>query len=320
VKIVLPGSAIGLLGDGENTRMLGLAACRMGYRVHIYSPAAGPSASLADVSVHAPWEDLDRIRQFAADVAVVTTAEGSLPGITLEAAAGSSALRPSSKTFDAAEDAVESNRESAGSTLLDFVIVAARGVDGALAFYPPIAIDRVNDRVNGASAMDIDTARMPAPMDSRLLRRANGLTRDVLTQIDLTGIGSVEFRLTGEHELVIKEVTPHLSTLGILTMHACVTGQFEQHLRAVCGLPLGSPLMLRPAAIAALTDPGQQDGEPDWAAALAFPGVKLQLSGVHSGNLTATAPSATLARQIVRAARAALSPQNNDCNRLPITL
>jgi 5-(carboxyamino)imidazole ribonucleotide synthase len=92
-----------------------------------------------------------------------------------------------------------------------------------------------------------------------------------------------------------------------------VTSQFEQQLRAVCGLPLGATDFYRPAAMANLLGDLWQDGEPAWANALRFPDVKLHLYGKSEpregrkmGHLTATGSSAADAAEIVRRARRAL--------------
>src|SRR5262249_8987368 len=91
------------------------------------------------------------------------------------------------------------------------------------------------------------------------------------------------------------------------------TSQFEQQLRAICGLPLGSPEMLQPAAMANLLGDVWDGGEPDWAAALAFPDVKLHLYGKSSprpgrkmGHLTALATASLDAKTHVVADRSAL--------------
>ena len=105
---------------------------------------------------------------------------------------------------------------------------------------------------------------------------------------------------------------PHNS--GHWTIDACVTSQFEQQLRAVCALPLGSTQLLRPAAMANLLGDLWGNGEPNWAAALQFPDVKLHLYGKSRalpgrkmGHLTALSDSPQQAAEIVRAARAALT-------------
>ena len=256
--------------------MLAFAANRMGYRVQVYSPA------------ETSYADLGRVREFASGVDVVTVAEGDVPVITLRAAAGSCDVYPSPEVFEAVENGIGTKRGHAAEVLAEFSVIGARGGNGDCALYAPIAIDRAEDV--------IEFARSPAPIHARIAKQAVSLTRDTLEELDLTGIACVEFTLTQEHSLVVNEVTPHPHISGYLTEDACVTSQFEQQLRAVCGLPLGSAELLRPAAMAA-----RDDDEPDWAAAYAFPEVK-----VHAGYLTATAVSATRAKEIVRAARASL--------------
>ncbi|MFZ4985906.1 MAG: ATP-grasp domain-containing protein, partial [Blastocatellia bacterium] len=123
----------------------------------------------------------------------------------------------------------------------------------------------------------------------------------------------VEFFLTTDGRLLINELAPRPHNSGHLTFDACVTSQFEQQLRAVCGLPLGSTELLRPAAMANLLGDLWQDGEPDWAAACRFDQVKLHLYGKlepkvgrKMGHLTAMASSADEAAALVLAARHAL--------------
>jgi 5-(carboxyamino)imidazole ribonucleotide synthase len=104
--------------------------------------------------------------------------------------------------------------------------------------------------------------------------------------------------------VLVNEIAPRTHNSGHLTIEACETSQFEQQVRAVCGLPLGSPRQLAPAAMANLLGDcwfTAADGacrEPDWAAALAVPGVRLHLYGKADprpgrkmGHLTAVAAS-----------------------------
>lgn len=92
-----------------------------------------------------------------------------------------------------------------------------------------------------------------------------------------------------------------------------MTSQFEQQLRAICGLPLGSTELLRPAAMSNLLGDLWADGEPNWAAACKIPEVKLHLYGKASarpgrkmGHLTAMANSPAEAARLALAARDAL--------------
>jgi 5-(carboxyamino)imidazole ribonucleotide synthase len=114
--------------------------------------------------------------------------------------------------------------------------------------------------------------------------------------------------------VLVNELAPRTHNSGHLTIEACATSQFEQQLRAVCGLPLGDPGFIRPAAMANLLGDLWREGEPRWADALARPGVRLHLYGKHDakpgrkmGHLTALADTADAAATIVRDARAALT-------------
>jgi 5-(carboxyamino)imidazole ribonucleotide synthase len=113
--------------------------------------------------------------------------------------------------------------------------------------------------------------------------------------------------------LLVNEVAPRPHNSGHLTIDSCITSQFEQQLRAVCGLPLGSTEMLRPAAMANLLGDLWADGEPRWASALALPEIKLHLYGKieprpgrKMGHLTATAATGAEAGRIVQEARCQL--------------
>jgi 5-(carboxyamino)imidazole ribonucleotide synthase len=124
----------------------------------------------------------------------------------------------------------------------------------------------------------------------------------------------VEFFLAKSGELMINELAPRPHNSGHFSFDASVTSQFEQQLRAVCGLPLGSTQLLRPAAMANLLGDLWEHGEPDWAAAAAFDHVKLHLYGKQEarpgrkmGHITALADTPAEAARIALAARQALT-------------
>ncbi len=136
----------------------------------------------------------------------------------------------------------------------------------------------------------------------------------MLEELDVVGVICVEFFLTRDGRLLVNELAPRPHNSGHFTFDACVTSQFEQQLRAVCGLPLGSTELLRPAAMANLLGDLWREGEPDWRAAAAFPNVKLHLygktdarAGRKMGHLTALAATPEEAARSVLAAREALS-------------
>ena len=113
--------------------------------------------------------------------------------------------------------------------------------------------------------------------------------------------------------MYVNELAPRPHNSGHLTIDAAITSQFEQQVRAVSGLPLGSTELVRPAAMANLLGDLWSDGEPNWAAACRFPGVKLHLYGKDRprpgrkmGHLTAMGRTAAEAQDRVLAARDAL--------------
>jgi hypothetical protein len=158
----------------------------------------------------------------------------------------------------------------------------------------------------GPCADDPETAH-------RLVEEAVRLARGLLEELDVVGVLCVEFFVTRDGRLLVNELAPRPHNSGHLTFDASVTSQFEQQLRAVCGLPLGSTELLRPAAMANLLGDLWSGGEPDWAAACAFPDVKLHLYGKsHArpgrkmGHLTALAERTATARERVLHARMSL--------------
>ncbi|MGC4030813.1 MAG: 5-(carboxyamino)imidazole ribonucleotide synthase [Tepidisphaeraceae bacterium] len=158
----------------------------------------------------------------------------------------------------------------------------------------------------------LDTTICPARISAALAAKAVDLAKQIAEKIGLVGLLCVEMFVVGE-EIVVNELAPRPHNSGHLTDDACVTSQFEQHLRAVCGLPLGDTTLLAPAAMANLLGDLWQNGEPKWEKALNDPRVKLHLYGKRSarpgrkmGHLNATAATADEACTAVRTAREAL--------------
>ena len=185
-------------------------------------------------------------------------------------------------------------------------VVAARGLDGSFAHFGVI------ENRHHRHILDVSTA--PAAVPPGVEREAVAIARGVLEGFGVVGVLAVEMFLTRDGRLLVNELAPRPHNSGHLTFDACVTSQFEQQLRAICGLPLGSPELLRPAAMANLLGDLWAAGEPDWEAACRFPDVKLHLYGKAAarpgrkmGHLTALAGTVEEARERVVAARAALA-------------
>jgi 5-(carboxyamino)imidazole ribonucleotide synthase len=184
-------------------------------------------------------------------------------------------------------------------------MIGARGANGWVVTYGLVE-NTHRDHI-------LDTSVYPAAVPSRIERTATEIVRHVLERLDVVGVLCVEFFLTGDGALLINELAPRPHNSGHLTIDACMTSQFEQQVRAVCGLPPGAADLLRPAAMANLLGELWEEGEPDWAAACLVPGVKLHLYGKSEprrgrkmGHLTALARDAPEALRLATAARDAL--------------
>jgi 5-(carboxyamino)imidazole ribonucleotide synthase len=186
-------------------------------------------------------------------------------------------------------------------------VIGARGVGGTTSHFGPI------ENAHAHHILDVSVA--PASVSAAIAAQAVDITMAVMSALDYIGLLCVEFFLSCDGRLMINELAPRPHNSGHLTFDACRTSQFEQQLRAVCGLPLGSPAMLQPAAaMANLLGDLWNAGEPDWVAALAIPDVKLHLYGKKEarpgrkmGHLTALASRPDEARSRVLQARAALT-------------
>src|SRR5262249_8430513 len=124
--------------------------------------------------------------------------------------------------------------------------------------------------------LDVTTA--PAALPPATAQAALDLARAVTRRLSVVGLLAVEMFVVDD-QILVNELAPRPHNSGHYTIDACVTSQFAQQLRAVCGLPLGDSQMLQPAAMANLLGDLWHAGEPNWAAALAFPYVKLHLYG-----------------------------------------
>jgi 5-(carboxyamino)imidazole ribonucleotide synthase len=374
-RVIAPGAALGVLGSGQLGRMFTIAARRMGYRVHTFSPDEDtPTGQVADVEVTASYEDLDALRAFARMVDVVTFEFENVPIQAIDAVEALAPVRPSGvalhtaqqrareKTFladrgiptapfaraltlDELWDAVaaigtpaivktaafgydgkgqhrvttpadvehiwtaighqEAVVEKFIALQAEISVIAARGLDGAMQEYP------VFENRHRNHILDVTTA--PATVPPAVAAQAVEITRTVLQELQYVGILCVEFFLSTDGELMVNEIAPRPHNSGHLTFDASVTSQFEQQVRAICGLPLGSTELLRPAAMANLLGELWVDGEPNWAAACRFSDVKLHVYGKSEprpgrkmGHLTAMARTPLEAMDVVVGARDAL--------------
>ncbi|MDZ4723393.1 MAG: 5-(carboxyamino)imidazole ribonucleotide synthase [candidate division Zixibacteria bacterium] len=369
---ILPGSTIGILGSGQLGRMLAIEARKIGFCVHTYSPDKNsPTGQIANKEYVADYSDLNKVREFASDVDVITFEFENVHVTTVDAASAVTTVRPAGsvlyttqnrlreKTFlsengfpvanfrhvkslsdlqsalqkiglpailktadwgydgkgqvriNSAEEADKawSSLDAPSGILEAFVdferevsVVAARAVDKSFAHFGLIE-NRHKNHI-------LDLSIYPANVSDSLRKEAIELARNILAKLDVVGVLCVEIFVTKSGSLIVNELAPRTHNSGHLTIDACVTNQFEQQLRAVCNLPLGSTEYHSPAAMANLLGDVWANGEPNWKAALSISGVKLHLYGKAEprpgrkmGHLTALGESREIALERVLEAR-----------------
>ena len=186
-------------------------------------------------------------------------------------------------------------------------VIGCRSEAGEVVFYGPI-INHHRDHI-------LDVSLCPADaIAASIQSQAREVTRMLLDQLEVVGLLCVEFFVTREGRLLVNELAPRPHNSGHLTIEAHVTSQFEQHIRAICGLPLGSVEQLRPAAMSNLLGDLWAGGEPDWNAVTRWPTAKLHLYGKTDakpgrkmGHITATGTTGDEAARVAEEARAVLA-------------
>ncbi len=335
--IIPPGGVIGILGGGQLGRMTALAAARLGYRCHIFSPeAGGPAAQVAAAETVAAYDDGAALDAFAAAIDVATFEFENIPIASAERLLASAPVRPGPKALAVAQDrlveksflrgidvptapfaAVEDVRsleaavaklgapavlktarlgyDGKGQVLIEpgadlgaayremgathgiledwidfrieISVIVARGEDGAMA-----AFDAVENR---HANHILDTTLAPARIAPELAAEARGIAERIASALDLVGLLAVEMFVTRDAALLVNEIAPRPHNSGHWTMDACATSQFEQFVRAICGLPLG-PVERHADAVMKNLIGHDVDS---WEAVLSEPGAHLHLYG-----------------------------------------
>ena len=150
-------------------------------------------------------------------------------------------------------------------------VILARGRDGEIAVYP-VAENEHRHHV-------LHITRAPARIESAVARRARELAAAVADALGHVGVMAVEMFLLPDGELLVNEIAPRTHNSGHYTLGGCATSQFEQHLRAICGLPLGDVTLPKPALMLNLLGDLWADGRPPLAPILAHPAARLHLYG-----------------------------------------
>ncbi len=294
------GAVIGILGGGQLGRMLAVAAARLGFRCHIYEPAANPPAGdVAHAVTTAGYDDTAALAAFAAAVDVVTYEFENIPTAALDLLETLRPIRPNRRALAVSQDRIAEKEfltglglrvapfqavttaadldaamariglpailkttrlgydgkgqsrimilaeapaaldalQGAAGVLEGFVpftqevsVIAARGLKGEVAAYDP------GENVHRGGILH--TTTVPARLTPGFRSDAVLTAARILNALDYVGVLGVELFVTPEG-LIVNEIAPRVHNSGHWTQNGCAVDQFEQHIRAVAGWPLG---------------------------------------------------------------------------------
>ena len=336
--MIAPGGTIGILGGGQLGRMLAIAAARLGYRCHIFSPEPeGPAAQVSAAETVAAYDDHTTLDAFGASVDVVTVEFENVPAAALERLAGIAPVRPGARSLRVAQnriaekdfvhtlglattpyapledaagvaaadarigrpavlktqtlgyDGKDQAVLAAGDDLLaawqgtlggrpaileaeaaierEVSVIVARAPDGSVAAFDPVE----NRHTRGILDLTLAPADIPPP----LAAAARAGAACIAQALGHVGVLCVELFVTVDGRLLVNEIAPRVHNSGHWTIEGCATSQFVQHVRAVCGLPLGSTARRANAAMKNLIGANVEH----WRALAADPAAHLHLYG-----------------------------------------
>jgi 5-(carboxyamino)imidazole ribonucleotide synthase len=334
--MIAPGATIGVLGGGQLGRMVAMAAARLGYRTHVFTPERdSPCAQVSAAVTVADYQDERALAEFAAAVDVVTLEFENVPVATAEFLAArrpffprpaslavtqartqeksqinalgfaTAPWRPVSNTAELSAAVAEIGRPAVLKTnrfgydgkgqvkigpaddlaaswaalggdeailegFIDFTreisVVLARGRDGAIAAYPAVE-NRHRDHI-------LSETIAPAAISPALTAEAERIATAIATGLDYVGVLAIEMFETRQGNLLVNELAPRPHNSGHWTIEGAAVSQFEQLVRAVCGLPLGATSW-RPSRMVNLIG----DDVLEWQSYVADQGAHLHLYG-----------------------------------------
>jgi len=170
--------------------------------------------------------------------------------------------------------------ESFGEKYIDFkkelAVLVARGIDGKIKCFPLV------EMVFDEGANICDTVIAPARIDSNTADKARNMAIKCIEVLGGVGVFAVEMFLTEDDEILVNEIAPRVHNSGHFTIEACMTSQFQQHVRAICGLPLGETEAMIPSVVVNILGEEDEKGTPYYEGfkeALEIPGVNIHIYG-----------------------------------------
>lgn len=189
-------------------------------------------------------------------------------------------------------------------------VVIARGYDGSMMTYP-VAENRHHHGI-------LDISIVPARVSAAIQATASEMAKVIAAKLEYIGVMAVEFFVLEGNALVVNEIAPRPHNSGHYTLDACVTSQFEQQVRTLCGLPFGDTRLLSPVVMVNLLgDVWPHDHAPAWERILSHPQIKLHLYGKRKarkgrkmGHYNVLATSLDEAIQLAQKVQTSLSRDN----------
>ncbi|MEM5515947.1 5-(carboxyamino)imidazole ribonucleotide synthase [Henriciella sp. AS95] len=302
MKPLPPGSVIGILGGGQLGRMLGSAAARLGFDVHILAPEdSPPAARIAAVYWQAAYDDESALREFADACDVITYEFENIPVSSVEYLVSiGSVVRPGAASLEKSQDRLAEKqflnaigietgayepvsspddlatalntlggagilktrrdgydgkgqvRLKTGDDLAaafadigkvpaileayvpferEISVVIARASDGTVTAFDP----SMNDHAGGV----LRTSIAPCGLSEPVIAKARSMAETLARETGHVGVLALELFVLEDGTLLANEFAPRVHNSGHWTPEGCLTGQFEQHIRAVAGWPLG---------------------------------------------------------------------------------
>ncbi len=185
-------------------------------------------------------------------------------------------------------------------------VVMARSAKAAIRVYPLVE----NIHTNHV----LDFSIVPARVAPEITAAAEKMARLIAEKIGLVGVMGVEMFVTRDGRVLVNELAPRTHNSGHYTIDACAVSQFEQQVRAICGLPLGDTRLLAPVVMVNILGDAWAKGEPKWDVLLAEPAVRLHLYGKAEprpgrkmGHFTVTSRDADMALGLAQKIKARLA-------------
>jgi 5-(carboxyamino)imidazole ribonucleotide synthase len=253
--MIAPGATIGIVGGGQLGRMLGMAAASLGYRCHIFDPHDRPcAADVAAAHTRAAFDDRAALERFAATVDVATYEFENLPAEPLRLLGDK--LKPGPKSLAIAQDRGKEKQfiEDTGARVAPWRTVDSFGAEPAIAeagipFVSEFSVILARSADGGHAVWDspdnhhevgiLRRSTVPAgPTILAQVEEARRFAFGIAEALGHVGVLTVEFFASADGP-VVNEIAPRVHNSGHWTIEGAETSQFEQHIRAICGLPLG---------------------------------------------------------------------------------